>query len=94
MPKEFKDTTSIPITHIIPPHIEKGKGKELAKIARLYITKLYIAEFYTVHRFVDRCLSEFDTVKVTFGEPLKIPYKDVPEIERSTYRAQSHHGNS
>ena len=40
LPKEFKDTTSIPITHIIPPHIEKCKGKELAKIARLYITKL------------------------------------------------------
>ena len=27
LPKEFKETTSIPITHIIPPHVEKGKGK-------------------------------------------------------------------
>ena len=24
--KEFKETTSIPITHIIPQHVEKGKG--------------------------------------------------------------------
>ena len=88
LPKEYKDTTSIPITHIVPPHVEKGKGKELAKIARLYITK-FVAEFYTVHRFVDRCLTEFDTVKGTFWEPPKIPYKDVPEIELATYTAQS-----
>ena len=83
LPKEIKDTTSIPITHIVPQHIEKGKGKELAKVARLYITK-YVAEFYAVHRFVDRSLTEFDTVKGIFWEPPKIPYEDVPELERAT----------
>ena len=88
LPKEFKETTSIPITRIVPQHIEKGKGKELAKVARLYITK-YVAEFYAVHRFVDRSLTEFDTVKGIFWEPPKIPYEDVPELERATYLAQS-----
>ena len=78
------------VSYLVPKGIEKGKGSELAKTAPLWL-KQHITSFPTIFRFVDRTCKEFDSEKAVFWKPplLKDGLKDVPLIERDSYRQET-----